>query len=80
VELQQFEEAIASFEDAVDRSEGGLAADVLAPMILMKSAVVKLETGDSEGALADFNRIVEDYASSQQANLAKGYAASLSAK
>jgi hypothetical protein len=49
-------------------------------MILMKSAVVKLETGDSEGALADFNRIVEDYASSQQADLAKGYAASLSAK
>ena len=49
-------------------------------MFLMKSAIVKLETGDTEGALADFTRIAEDYASSQQATLAKGYAASLSAQ
>jgi TolA-binding protein len=80
VELQQFDEAIASFEDAVGRSENGLAADALAPMFLMKSAIVKLETGDTKGALADFSRIAEDYASSQQATLAKGYAASLSAQ
>jgi len=80
VELQQFDEAIASFEDAVGRSEDGLAADALAPMFLMKSAIVKLETGDTEGALADFTRIADDYASSQQATLAKGYAASLSAQ
>jgi TolA-binding protein len=80
VELQQFDEAIASFEDAVGRSENGLAADALAPMFLMKSAIVKLETGDTKGALADFSRIADDYASSQQATLAKGYAASLSAQ
>jgi hypothetical protein len=80
VELQQFDEAIASFEDAVGRSENGLAADALAPMFLMKSAIVKLETGDTKGALADFTRIADDYASSQQATLAKGYAASLSAQ
>ena len=77
VEMGSYNEAIGHFEKAASIGASGLAEDVLAPMFLYKSGVVKMETGDRSGARRDFDRIVNDYPESQQFNSARGMAASL---
>jgi tetratricopeptide (TPR) repeat protein len=77
VELGNYSEAIAYFEDAIDQAESGLAADILAPMFLYKSALAKLESGNASGARADLTNIEENYAGSQAFKVARALAATL---
>lgn len=77
VELGQYNEAVGHFEAAARMAASDLGEDVLAPLFLFKSAVAKIETGDTRGAKEDLDRIVEDYPNSQQYNTAVGMSASL---
>jgi tetratricopeptide (TPR) repeat protein len=77
VEKGDFENAAKAFDRAISIGESGNARDVIVPMYLYKSALVKLELGDAAGAKSDLETIVEEYPTSQSFSAAQGLAASL---
>lgn len=80
VELGDLEAAQSAFKRAISNAESGLAESVLAPMFLFKAALVEMELGNNGQAKKYFDRIVEDYPTSQQNNPSVALAASLTGK
>ena len=77
VELSDYEAAKQAFDDAIALASSSMAADVLAPMFLYKSALVEIELGNEAQAKKHLDRIVENYPTSQQKNASEALAASL---
>lgn len=71
LELGNYGDALSHFNDAVETSSNLLTA----PIYLKKAALVHIENGDFDKALANFERIKDDYPSSSEARNIDSYIA-----
>jgi len=71
LELGNYGEALSYFNEAIETSSNLLTA----PIYLKKAALVHIENGDFEEALANFERIKEEYPSSTEARTIDSYIA-----
>jgi tetratricopeptide (TPR) repeat protein len=71
VELGNIGDALSYYEDAIETSSNLLTT----PIYLKKAALVQIEKGDFKDALAKFERIKEDYPSSNEARTVDSYIA-----
>lgn len=71
LELGNYGDALSYFNDAISASDNLLTA----PIYLKKAGLVHIENGDFDKALANFERIKEDYPSSSEARSIDSYIA-----
>jgi len=71
LELGNYGDALSYFNDAVSQSDNLLTT----PIYLKKAGLVHIENGDFDKALANFERIKEDYPSSTEARSIDSYIA-----
>jgi tetratricopeptide (TPR) repeat protein len=76
VELGRSDEAVAMFEKAADM----VRSEYTTPMFLLKAGVLHHQAGNWAGASKCFGRIVTDYPTSSDVQMAKKYAAYAKAK
>jgi len=71
LELRNYGDALSYFNDAIAESDNLLTT----PIYLKKAGLVHIENGDFDKALANFERIKEDYPSSTEARSIDSYIA-----